>query len=71
LTSYGVSSSAALMVELKEKFHSGTVIGPTTYAGTMIDGLSRYTSRDLPDDVDAFHLQLFQVRQVVTAHIFP
>ena len=34
------------MMELKEKFDSGQVIGPTTYAAAMIDGLSQYTSRN-------------------------
>jgi hypothetical protein len=40
------------MVELKEKFHSGEVIGPTTYAAAMIDGLSQYTSRNPAKDLD-------------------
>jgi hypothetical protein len=41
-----LGSTHERMVELKEKFHSGAVIGPTTYAGAMIDGLSQYTSRN-------------------------
>jgi hypothetical protein len=40
------------MAELKEKFHSGAVIGPTTYAAAMIDGLSQYTSRNPAKDLD-------------------
>jgi hypothetical protein len=41
-----LGSTHERMVELKEKFHSGAVIGPTTYAAAMIDGLSQYTSRN-------------------------
>ena len=41
-----LGSTHERMVELKEKFDSGTVIGPTTYAAAMIDGLSPYTSRN-------------------------
>jgi hypothetical protein len=47
-----LGSTHERMVELKEKFHSGTVIGPTTYAGAMIDGLSQYTSRNPAKDLD-------------------
>ena len=35
-----LGSTPERMAELKEKFHSGEVIGPTTYAAAMIDGLS-------------------------------
>jgi imidazolonepropionase-like amidohydrolase len=41
-----LGSTHERMVELKEKFDSGAVIGPTTYAAAMIDGLSPYTSRN-------------------------
>ena len=41
------------MVELREKFDSGEVIGPTTYTAAMIDGLSQYTSRNPAKDLDA------------------
>lgn len=41
-----LGSTPERMAELQEKFHSGAVIGPTTYAGAMIDGLSPYTSRN-------------------------
>jgi cytosine/adenosine deaminase-related metal-dependent hydrolase len=47
-----LGSTHERMVELKEKFHSGAVIGPTTYAGAMIDGLSQYTSRNPAKDLD-------------------
>ena len=41
-----LGSTPERMTELQDKFHSGAVIGPTTYAGAMIDGLSPYTSRN-------------------------
>ncbi|MDX1556114.1 MAG: amidohydrolase family protein, partial [Xanthomonadales bacterium] len=41
-----LGSTPERMAELQEKFHSGAVIGPTTYAAAMIDGLSPYTSRN-------------------------
>jgi hypothetical protein len=41
-----LGSTPERMAELQEKFDSGQVIGPTTYAGAMIDGLSPYTSRN-------------------------
>ena len=41
-----LGSTHERMVELKEKFDAGVVIGPTTYAAAMIDGLSPYTSRN-------------------------
>jgi hypothetical protein len=41
-----LGSTPERMAELQDKFHSGAVIGPTTYAGAMIDGLSPYTSRN-------------------------
>ena len=47
-----LGSTHERMVELKQKFHSGEVIGPTTYAGAMIDGLSQYTSRNPAKDLD-------------------
>jgi cytosine/adenosine deaminase-related metal-dependent hydrolase len=47
-----LGSTHERMVELKEKFHSGEVIGPTTYAAAMIDGLSQYTSRNPAKDLD-------------------
>jgi len=47
-----LGSTHERMVELKEKFNSGAVIGPTTYSGAMIDGLSQYTSRNPARDLD-------------------
>jgi len=47
-----LGSTHERMVELKEKFDSGAVIGPTTYAAAMIDGLSQYTSRNPAKDLD-------------------
>jgi hypothetical protein len=47
-----LGSTPERMAELKEKFHSGAVIGPTTYAAAMIDGLSQYTSRNPAKDLD-------------------
>ena len=41
-----LGSTAERMAELQHKFHTGQVIGPTTYAAAMIDGLSPYTSRN-------------------------
>jgi hypothetical protein len=41
-----LGSTPERMAELQEKFDSGQVIGPTTYAGAMIDGVSPYTSRN-------------------------
>jgi imidazolonepropionase-like amidohydrolase len=41
-----LGSTHERMVELRQKYHSGEVIGPTTYAAAMIDGLSQYTSRN-------------------------
>ena len=41
-----LGSTHERMAELQDKFHSGTVIGPTTYAAAMIDGKSQYTSRN-------------------------
>jgi len=41
-----LGSTPERMAELQEKFDSGRVIGPSTYAGAMIDGLSPYTSRN-------------------------
>lgn len=41
-----LGSTHERMVELQDKFDSGAVIGPTTYAAAMIDGLSPYTSRN-------------------------
>lgn len=41
-----LGSTPERMAELQQKFDSGQVIGPTTYAGAMIDGLSQYTSRN-------------------------
>ncbi|HKJ16263.1 MAG TPA: amidohydrolase family protein [Xanthomonadales bacterium] len=41
-----LGSTPERMAELQQKFHSGEVIGPTTYAAAMIDGLSPYTSRN-------------------------
>jgi len=41
-----LGSTPERMEELQAKFDSGEVIGPTTYAGAMIDGLSPYTSRN-------------------------
>jgi hypothetical protein len=47
-----LGSTPERMAELQEKFHSGEVIGPTTYAAAMIDGLSPYTSRNPAKTVD-------------------
>jgi hypothetical protein len=47
-----LGSTHERMVELQQKFDSGAVIGPTTYAGAMIDGLSQYTSRNPAKDLD-------------------
>jgi imidazolonepropionase-like amidohydrolase len=41
-----LGSTPERMAELQQKFNSGVVIGPTTYAAAMIDGLSPYTSRN-------------------------
>jgi hypothetical protein len=47
-----LGSTPERMAELQEKFHSGAVIGPTTYPAAMIDGLSPYTSRNPAKDLD-------------------
>lgn len=47
-----LGSTPERMAELQDKFHSGGVIGPTTYAAAMIDGLSPYTSRNPAKDLD-------------------
>lgn len=47
-----LGSTPERMAELQQKFHGGTVIGPTTYAGAMIDGLSQYTSRNPAETLD-------------------
>ena len=50
-----LGSTPERMAELRQKFDSGEVIGPTTYAGGMIDGLSQYTSRNPAETLeDAF-----------------
>ncbi len=47
-----LGSTPERMEELQQKFDSGQVIGPTTYAGAMIDGLSQYTSRNPAETLD-------------------
>jgi hypothetical protein len=47
-----LGSTPERMAELQEKFDAGSVIGPTTYAAAMIDGLSQYTSRNPASDLD-------------------
>jgi imidazolonepropionase-like amidohydrolase len=47
-----LGSTHERMVELQQKFDSGAVIGPTTYAAAMIDGLSQYTSRNPAASLD-------------------
>jgi hypothetical protein len=47
-----LGSTPERMAELQEKFDSGEVIGPTTYAAAMIDGLSPYTSRNPAASLD-------------------
>jgi hypothetical protein len=40
------------MMELQQKFHSGEVIGPTTYAAAMIDQASPYAATDPAHSLD-------------------
>ena len=47
-----LGSTPERMAELQQKFDAGEVIGPTTYAGAMIDGLSQYTSRNPAETLD-------------------
>jgi hypothetical protein len=47
-----LGSTPERMAELREKFETGAVIGPTTYPAAMIDGLSPYTSRNPAEDLE-------------------
>jgi imidazolonepropionase-like amidohydrolase len=47
-----LGSTHERMMELQQKFHSGEVIGPTTYAAAMIDQASPYAATDPARSLD-------------------